>query len=95
MPPAHPINHGIPLIWGADPVPELPAGWTVQRGSEKTPVIVISPRREEYLIGGGWLYPWLACPSGGMPNSKLKPGQRYIFKPGAIPVPSNRPVVIA
>lgn len=71
------LQIGITFLFGICDVPALPSGWV----TVKTPndfVVVTAPDGAKYLVGDGVLYPWKICPDEGLPNSTLRPGQRYV-----------------
>jgi len=82
------VHKGIYIAWGGAPVPDLP-GYTIRRGAHQA-VVAIDAEGREYLIGRDVLYPYRSCPPQGLPASTLKPGERFIDREAAIPIPLQR-----
>ena len=58
--------NSIRFISGADPIPTLPGGWTVERHPGSV-ALVFSPARKRYLAGEPGLYPLLPAGSSQYP----------------------------
>ena len=83
-----PQKFGLKIVFGNEEAPKLPKYWMIFRHPDE-PAIVVSPEGEQYLIGDGVLYPWRICPTEGLPNSTLKPGEKYIATEAAIKWPND------
>ena|ERR1035438_948213 len=82
-----PIQYGIKIVWGYSDAPKLPDTWKIKRCAMAA-AVAIAPDGKEYIIGDGVLYPWLTCPTEGLPMSLLKPGQKYVDTHAAIKLPN-------
>ncbi len=55
--------------------------------SASGPCVATDADGKRWVIGRGVLYPWKVCPPQGIAGTKLKPGEHYLEKEGAIPFP--------